>query len=450
MANSNRRYIEKNGKMFIPMNVEGGSWNDHFMTTPKLISLMVSVAVFVCMIAWLKSKYVGAITYIVFIVLYLFIFQFVLRYIIFEEKLYYKMYKNMKKYEISTPSVFWNIASLKETRNGAILTYGDAKIGIIVRLERDTITGKNTEFKEEHYDAISDFYRELVNLKYKFVQMNIMEQAGNDPRLAELDKLIFKSENENLKKLMERQVGYIKSITHKTLYESEYVLIYTNDSARIDAIMSDAERALDKILNGAYIGFKVLNARDIIEFIKEEYGVKYFNYTEATLSMYKHNNMLAKKPFKIIKIVYSNGKIQKVGINEINKINYITSGVLNGTINIDEMSIEETLSTSNNSVTLDGINFDSLSTGFDVEAEHKTDEQLETFTVNNQKDKFRKRMKKDKNKSGMVEKSELLGKHSDNHCSKVDMSKDSKIQQENNPSSSEINESGNDDDFIDF
>ena len=71
----------------------------------------------------------------------------------------------------------------KETEEGAILIYSSSKIGVIFRLERDTITGKEPEFKEYHYDAVSDFYKEIVYRKYKFVQMNVMEQAGNDNRL---------------------------------------------------------------------------------------------------------------------------------------------------------------------------------------------------------------------------------------------------------------------------
>ena len=56
----------------------------------------------------------------------------------------------MKKYEISTPAIFWDIASIKETEEGAILIYSSSKIGVIFS-QRDTITGKEPEFKEYHY-----------------------------------------------------------------------------------------------------------------------------------------------------------------------------------------------------------------------------------------------------------------------------------------------------------
>ena len=364
MANTKRRYIDRNGSMFVPMNVEGGSYDEHFMTTSKLVSLGASIFTGIALIAWLKGRYAGPMAYVIIMGMFLVAFQFVLRYVIFDEKFYYRMYKNLKESEISTPAIFWDIASIKEIDDGVIMTYADGKIGILIKLERDTITGKNEEFKEEHYDAISDFYKELIIRKYSFVQMNIMEQAGNDPRLAELDKLTFKSNNSNVCKLMEMQIGYTKNVTHRTLYESDYVLVYTKDLTRTESIVNDAMESVYKIMDGAFIGFKILSSRDIVEFIKEEYGVRYFNYTEATLAMFKNHNMLTRKPFEVSAIEYSDGEIQKIEGRELNIINSITSGVLSGTIDISNISIKDTLLSKSNKKEFE-VNFDSLAGGFE-------------------------------------------------------------------------------------
>ena len=77
---------------------------------------------------------------------------------------------------------------------------------MFIRLERDTITGKDKDFRETHFDAISEFYKEMNNRQYQFVQLNIMEQAGNDPRIDTLDELVLKSDNANLAELIEMQV----------------------------------------------------------------------------------------------------------------------------------------------------------------------------------------------------------------------------------------------------
>lgn len=364
MANTSRRYMDKTGKMFIPMNVEGGTWNEHFITTPKLVCIAIMLASAIFIGISLKEAYSPVSSYIIFYAMWALICFYVLRFIIFEEKFYYRMYMQLKDSEITTPSIFWDIASIKDNIDGAILTYSDAKIGVIVRLERDTITGKPPEFKETHYDAISDFYKEIMLRKYNFVQMNIMEQAGNDPRLEELDKLIYTSDNPNVRELMERQIGYIKNITHHTLYESDYIMIYTSDLSKIDSIIDDAIDIIYKVMDGAYIGYRVLRARDIIEFMKEEYGVKYFNYTEATLSMFKSHGVNTRNPFELAKIVYTDGDVQNITPREINKINKLASDVLNGAVDLTSISIKDTLYPKEQQNKKKKVEFESLSEGF--------------------------------------------------------------------------------------
>lgn len=364
MANTSRRYIDKNGKMFIPMNVEGGSWDEHFITTPKLVAIVGMIAVAAIIGIYLHEQYARLQAYLIFYGIWFIICFYITRFFVFEEKFYYRMYKQLKQSEISTPSVFWDIASLRDTNEGAILTYSENKVAVMVRLERDTITGKPPEFKETHYDAISDFYKAIMNSKLNFVQLNIMEQAGNDPRLEELDKLVYGHENPNIRALMEKQVGYIKNITHHTLYESDYFLFYSNDISRIDTIISDVQDIIYTIMDGAYIGYRILTARDIIEFIKEEYGVKYFNYTEATLEMFKNQGIHTKLPFELALIEYDDGDIQTLNSTDINRINKLASDVMNGIVDINKISIKDTLWPRRSQLKDQKIGFDTISEGF--------------------------------------------------------------------------------------
>lgn len=388
MANSKRIYKDKGGNMFIPMNVEGGSWNEHFITNTKLVALIISASVAFLLLAWLKGNYASIKAYIIFMGMWLIGFSFVLRYIIFEENFYYKMYKKMQQFEFSTPAVFWDIASIKDTVDGAILTYADGKIGLIVKLERDTITGKNSDFREGHYDAISNFYKEITSRKYSYIQMNIMEQAGNDPRLVELDKLLAKDSNANICKLMEKQVGYIKNITNRTLYESDYILVYTKDLSRIDSMVNDTIESVYKILEGSFIGYSILRQRDIIEFIKEEYGVKYFNSVEATLTMFNSHGLSAQRAFKINEVTFDSGDVQKIGNKELSIINYMASEDLNNNSNKSKKSIKEAILTKSDKEKFEGIDFDSLADGIEIKEENEITaiEKIKKFTRKNKND----------------------------------------------------------------
>lgn len=363
MANSSRRYIDKNGNMFIPMNVEGGTWDEHFINTKKLVFIGGMLAALFFIITYLSDLGASWKAYVAYISIWAVISFYITRFVVFEEKYYYKMYKQLIQSEVTTPAIFWDIASIKDTPEGAILTYSDTKIGILMQLDRDTITGKAPDFKEEHYDAISDFYNELVFMKYNFVQMNVMETAGNDPRLDSLDKLVYKSDNPNISKLMELEVGHIKNITHSTLYESDYILIYTSELSKVDYIISDAINCALRIMDGAYINYKILNSREIIEFVKERYGVKYFNYVEATLDMYKLNGVQSKKPFDIIAIKCSDGETYKLDNQTKNKIHAMTSDVLSGAVQIENISIIKTLSKRNRKSNLNGVDFEQASKG---------------------------------------------------------------------------------------
>jgi len=367
MANTKRRaeYTDRNGNMFIPMNVEGGVWNEHFITTPKLICIVLIIISIFIIITYLQSDSAKFTQYIIWIGIWAFISLQVLRFVVFEEKFYYKMYLELKDHEIASPSLFWDIASIKDTDEGAIMTYSDAKIGIIIKLERDTITGKNSEFKETHYDAISDFYREIATMKYSFVQMNIMEQAGKDPRLHELSKLVYKSDNDNICKLMEMEVGYIKNVTHCSLYESDYFLFYTPDLSKVDTIIGDASECIFRILDGAYIGYIILSSKEVVDFVKEEYGVNYFNSTDASLQMFDRNAANIATPFNVYGIIWKDGEDQELTNQEVNKIRGITSSIIKETVDQKTVSFKKTIYRKNTKNKI-GVDFSKLSEGHDI------------------------------------------------------------------------------------
>ena len=345
MANTKRRenYTDRNGNMLIPINVEGGNYSDNFITTPKLVCIFLILSSLAYILYKCSHGTGGLISWVVWLTIWSFVSSLAARFIIFEEKFYYRMYLDLKEHEITTPAIFWDIASIKDTDEGAIITYSDAKIAIMVKVERDTITGKTKDFKEVHYDAISDFYRDVITQKYSFMQMNIMEQAGKDPRLNELSKIIYKSDNPNIQKLMEMEVGHIKNITHSSLYESDYFIFYTNDLTKIDTIIMDITESIFKLLDGAYIGYKILSSKDIVDLLKEEFGINYFNYTEASLLMYNNNANSMIKPFDITGILWTDGEEQTLNNQEVNKLRNITSGVIKETLSINDIALKESI-----------------------------------------------------------------------------------------------------------
>lgn len=311
MANTNRRLPDKGNKMFIPRNVDGGISDDHFLTGPKLFVLGISsvVAGYFIVVAYTGMNLLFA-TLSTLIILYLYLL--VIRYFVLSEKYYYSMYKRMKEIDITTPAIFWSIVNKHETDDGCVVTFNDMKMGVFIKLDRDSIVGREDNFREQHFDAISDFYAELARNGLHFVKADIMEPAGKDNRIQELDDLVMKANsNPNLYKLMNLQVAHIKNITRATLYESEYYLIYSEKLERVDYLLDTVVETAHILLYGGYCGFTVLDGPEIDELAKQIFGVRIFDSNEATIQVFK-NNVNNTNAFTIKTVNYKDGTIKQM------------------------------------------------------------------------------------------------------------------------------------------
>ncbi len=344
MANSARRRIDNQGRMFIPMNVEGGNFDEKFLDTKKVVWLVCLLLMWIFIAISLNSTdtlsklgrglMIGGGVIVTF---------YVTRYAILEERYYYKMYKKMQLYDNPTTDVFWNVASIKDTNRGSILMYSDMRVGAIIKLERDSIIGRDDDFIENHFDAISDFYRELMLRDLCFVQLNMMEQAGKDPRIPKLDKLVMDTENPNVKMLLELELGYIKNLTRATLYETDYILIYSNRLDRIDTIIDDIEDCAYRLLDGSYVGYDVLNSKEIIDLHKEIFGISYFDYSEAAINTFRTVNINNKPAVELKALNLKNGSRVELTNKDILDIKRLASYVENGNIKEDNISILDAL-----------------------------------------------------------------------------------------------------------
>ena len=342
--NSKRLRMNEQGRMFIPMNVEGGGYDENFFSTPKLITAGALVLVLVILIATLVSpdNRLSALGKVLAVLLYLFIASFVVRYVIFEERYYFKMYKKMLANQNPTTAVFWRIAAIRDTVRGGILRYSDGKYGAILKLERDSIIGKNSEFRESHFDALSDFYKELALRKLAFVQLNMMERADNDSRIPALDTLILNEPNANLKKVLQLELGYIKNRSRETLYETDYILVYTTKLERVDSLISDLQACASILLDGAYSGFEILGQREIIDLHKEIFGIGYFNLSEASINTF--NEVGAKKKAITLKALkLTNGRTVELTKRDTDIINRLLKRVEDGEVDISDISVLKAL-----------------------------------------------------------------------------------------------------------
>lgn len=348
MANTSRRIIDDDGKEFVPMNVEGNLGEEDFITVPKLVALAIIVISIIGWIAIAKSNGYTIIGTLLILLIILIIDSIILRYVVFEEPLYYDMYKELKDSCVVSPYKLWNIGSKQNALIGTLLSYNDGKVGIIVRLERDVITGRKEDYKEEHFDALSDFYKELNRHGIKRVRMDIMEPTGNDKRLAELDKLCNTTDNYNVNRLVELSTTHIKNISAKTLSDVEYYLLYTENFMEQQKFIEDATDCLEVLLQGGYAGYEILGEdgeRQLNEFAKQINFVDYFNTDEAALRIFNSVSTQAQD------IVIVNVDTDKGTVNIDNTNSFKLQSILNG--KIDVADIYDTLTVKDSSVGVD-------------------------------------------------------------------------------------------------
>ena len=185
----------QNGKIFLPINIDGLEETDHFFTIPKLVALGI-LGVFLIIIIGSASQ--GGINLFAGLFIWFIISQYVIRYVVFEEKRYYKAYMQTKQVEVCTPAEFFKITAVRETPNGSVIMFRNGQVGVLVRLERGTVVGRLNEFMGEHYDAMSEMFRALLRAKLKFLVMDVCESTGNEATVDALGRLTVNSTNKNI------------------------------------------------------------------------------------------------------------------------------------------------------------------------------------------------------------------------------------------------------------
>lgn len=342
MAYSQRIRTNKAGQVMVPMNLEGYAGDDGFFNTTKLI-IGLGTILLTALGVNKALKVQNFTTKLLALAAVIFIAQWVIRKFVLQEDYYSKIYKKSKEYRITTPQVFWAAPIIQDGYEGATVTYVDGKTGVIVRAIRDTITGRTEEMRESHYDAISDFYKSVNQHGFSMVQMNIMEPAGRDPRMGQLDKLVTQPSNRNVAKLMEMQIGYIRKTTRETLYETEYFLIYTKNTFDTSKMVSEVAECAQQLMGGAYTGYEILDRAECIELMKELYGVTYFDYGRATTGAYQGTGAGVHKAFEIKEVRFGDGSKVEVGVQGNIRLQNLASLVLKGDLEDEDWTVKQAL-----------------------------------------------------------------------------------------------------------
>lgn len=340
MESKDRLYVDAENKMFIPMGMDGAEYKTKWLTTPKIITLVCSIIVLILLPVYLSSRGNSLISILLIELVAIVIDSFALRYIVFEEKMYYRWYSEMQRRkkaneetnettdEIVNPAELWAIPSVDDTADGAILNYRDGHIGVVVKLVKGMIIGRGEEFEAQHYSCISDAIKSLITNGYRWSYMNDMETSENDVRLSSMDRLVNASSNLKINELTSMQIGYLKRISNKTYSEVEYLIIRTKKYIKKDQIIEDILSSLQPLTDGGYDDIEVLKFKEVNNLFKEYNGITFFNPNEVYLSSNAAYGTVI--PFVISKIHWDDDTVQSINKSDKENIKHFINDVENG------------------------------------------------------------------------------------------------------------------------
>lgn len=343
MANTERRKTAKDGKMFIPMNMQGSSGKEYFITVPKLAMMCGLAFLSYVTIGWASNSNLNILGWALVIIFDFFIIQYITRKYILEEDYFYDIYVKTKQLKEATPDLMWRIPFISHTEDGDVAVYDDMKVACVLQLERDTIVGKAEDSSEKHYDAWSDFYKELHSKNLSFVQLNLMEPSGKDPRLNTLALTAGNVRNTGVRFALELEMGHLKRISNAMLSEFEYFVIYSNTVSNVNKLIPDVVECSYALLNGAYSSVKVLTEKEIYDIPKSMSNVKFFDGIQAQMNVYLNDNRKTPEILKIKQIRTRQDGIIQITDKDKKTLDKLASLVDAGELEYGEWSVKRAL-----------------------------------------------------------------------------------------------------------
>ena len=288
MAFYERLMINDKDKVFVPINIEGGKTvkSSSFWNTTKSFIIGAAIAIFL-FVLFLIQEYPTAVRIGICIGYWFLFFFIVVRQFLIEERYYKKSYIRRKKYETTTSGINWGIIFSNETPLGTSVGYIDGYIGCFVRLERGSIIGQPEDYIDRSLDCYSECLKTLIRKGYLMTIINTSESAGKDKRLIDLSETIKEEHNKALRNLLIYDMAYMKEKAEKTSYETDTILIYTNNYLLLNSIIEDSLEATQLLLQGAYRNRYILNENEILDLHKELNGVNFMDIVASKVDMFE-------------------------------------------------------------------------------------------------------------------------------------------------------------------
>ena len=219
------------------------------------------------------------------------------RYFVFKEIYFSDLYEDMletdKKLNINT---IWSIFEI-EQNYPYICYFSNGYKGIFVRMERDTITGKDNSAQYQHYEAVGQAYNLAHQLNMNIVNIDYMESIGNDTRLDKLYQDLVDVHNEDMKEMLIDIYDNLREQMQDVYSSTDVYLFLTRDT--YGSFIYNVQQVVGKMLGGNYLSYSILDRIGIGNICSALFNLEEFSVIQACNNIYD-DTVTGIRPISII------------------------------------------------------------------------------------------------------------------------------------------------------
>ena len=270
-------------KVFIPLSVENtnAQRTGYFMSTKKGILMALGILPSVIWVPLVANATPGSTSGVfVGVVTYGFFFIMFLRFIIFEEITWRRIFKNLFENKISTSAYFWGIDRIEES---GIIHYSYAgrntlRKGGVIQLIAGSKVGKGLDYDEKYREALRRITREALKEDLK---LEIREMLDNKNLPNNIKSMYLKVRN--IKDSLAREIALehinnLAAITkNRKRLEITYLILYFDSPRKFKRII-DISNNIIKVAEstGIFKYTKILSKKEVELFISRTLSINTF------------------------------------------------------------------------------------------------------------------------------------------------------------------------------
>jgi hypothetical protein len=262
------------------------------------ITIAILVVVFlVLFFGTMFSENLEIIQKVPLLALYVYVVLLIIRFPLLHETSFSDIYETQRESDLKLEtSSIWQIFDIDETYPYTCY-FRNGKKGIFIRMERTTVTGKGTTEYSNHFAILADAYNRAHALGMDLINIDYMDNVGNDVRLKNARNSLITVENE----VLAADLSYMYQALELDMslqYSSSDVYLFTSRGSQ-EQFTYNVFQVAQLMLGSNYISYSVLAERDIANMCAALLNLMNFDVSKANIVTLHKDSISGVTPISI-------------------------------------------------------------------------------------------------------------------------------------------------------